>query len=222
MKPIRDKEGGDWFWISKGILRRHIKKLGATGFLVYSALALFANSKTQTSFPTQRTIAELTGLSRRTVIRKLRLSEELGLIRKEKKRGRCTYWLLDPGVKGMSHPCDRDVTLNVSVGHTNNNYLTKINNNNNRAVKNFSRFRASKEIKPKTKEELLALDISQALGDKEHLPLYLSYAKRYPEGFLRGILGEVMEISPQKLKKGRAALFNYLVQKHAKDKNPGH
>ena len=222
LKRERRIYSGEWFWLHKAILSKYIRKLGASGFLVYSTLAFFADSRTQSCFPTQKILAELTGLSRRTIMRKLKLLEGLGLIRKEKKKGRCIYWLLEPDGTGVSQPCDRSDTSNVSGGHTNNNYLTKINNNNNSAVKNFFRLRASKETKPKTKEELLALDIAQALEDKEHFPLYLSYAKRYPEGFLRGILSEVMEISSQKLKKGRAALFNYLVQKHAKNKDPGH
>ena len=212
---------GEWFWLHKVILSKYIRKLGASGFLVYSTLAFFADSRTQSCFPTQKILAKLTGLSRRTIIRKLNLLEELGLIRKEKRKGRCIYWLLEPDGTGVSQPCDRCDTSNVSGGHTNNNYLTKINNNNS-AVKNFSRFRASREMKPKTKEELLALDIAKALDDEKHFDLYLFYARRYPESFLRGILGEVMEIPPDKLKKGRAALFNYLVQKHAKEKDPGH
>jgi hypothetical protein len=61
------------------------------------------------------------------------------------------------------------------------------------------------------------------LNDSKGLALYLSYTKRYPESLLRKALGEVKEIPLEKIKKGRAALFNYLVQKYVKEasKNPG-
>ena len=75
----------------------------------------------------------------------------------------------------------------------------------------------SKEFRPKTRQELLALDLAQAFGDYEGLALYLSYAKKYPEALLRKVLGEVKEVPTCKIKKSRGALFNYLVQKYAKD-----
>jgi uncharacterized radical SAM superfamily Fe-S cluster-containing enzyme len=92
---------------------------------------------------------------------------------------------------------------------TNNNKLTRIINNID--ISNFKKFR------PKTREELLAFDLAQALKDRNGFPLYLSYAKKYPESFLRRVLGEVKEIPDRKIKKSRAALFNHLVQKYVKE-----
>ena len=43
----------------------------------------------------------------------------------------------------------------------------------------------SEEFKPRTREELLALDLAEGLNDRKSLPTYLTYARRYPEGFLR-------------------------------------
>ena len=68
-------------------------------------------------------------------------------------------------------------------------------------------------FKPETKEELLALDLAQGLNDLQGLQFYLSYARRYPESFLRKILAEVRQIPAIKIKKSRGALFNHLVQK---------
>jgi len=68
----------------------------------------------------------------------------------------------------------------------------------------------------KTKTELLALDLATTLDDIQALPLYISYARKYPEHFLRRILGVVKEIPPEKVKRSRGALFNYLVQKHGR------
>lgn len=66
----------------------------------------------------------------------------------------------------------------------------------------------------KGKEELLALDLATALDDIKGLPLYISYVRKYPEQLLRRVLGVVREIPPEKVKRSRGALFNYLVQKH--------
>jgi hypothetical protein len=74
--------------------------------------------------------------------------------------------------------------------------------------------RTSNDRRAKSKEELLALDLAAALDDIKGLPLYLSYARKYPEHLLRRVLGVVMEIPPEKVKRSRGALFNYLVQKY--------
>lgn len=69
----------------------------------------------------------------------------------------------------------------------------------------------------KTKEELLAYDLAQALQDLPGFPLYLSYSRKYPEAFLREILGKVREIPSEKIKTSRGALFNFLIQQHGKN-----
>jgi|GEM_PF-592145 hypothetical protein len=74
-----------------------------------------------------------------------------------------------------------------------------------------------KNLKPaacKTRQELLAYDLAQALSDLPGFPLYLSYARKYPESLLREILGKVREVPPSKIKKNRGALFNFLIQQH--------
>jgi len=75
-----------------------------------------------------------------------------------------------------------------------------------------------------SKSTELAMDIATALGDHKNLALYISYSRRYPIGLLRKVLGEVKQIPSEKIKKSRGALFNYLVQKYAKEnhQNPGH
>jgi len=74
-----------------------------------------------------------------------------------------------------------------------------------------------KGFTPRTQKELLAVDIAKALDDTRNLPLYISYARRFSETLLRKVLGEVKEIPTGKIKKSRGALFNYLVQKYAKE-----
>jgi len=220
---IRRIRNGDWFWINKKVLQLFSRSLKASGLAVYNVLASFANFKNQTCFPTQRVIADLIGMSKRTVIRRIKELRELGLLAVEKRQGRCLYRLLKPEVTQGTQGGDKKDTREVTGGNTNKNYLTRINNNNI-DNKNFSflNFKSFRGFKPKTREELLALDIARELNDLKSLPVYLSYARKYPEGFLRSLLGEVKEIKPEKIKKGRAALFNYLIKKHAQRTSKNH
>ncbi len=64
------------------------------------------------------------------------------------------------------------------------------------------------------KKYLLAFYLAKALNDEKGLPLYLSYSKRYPEALLIKVLEQVKQMPDEKIKKGRGALFNYLIQKH--------
>jgi DNA-binding Lrp family transcriptional regulator len=214
---IRRIRNGGWFWINKKVLQLFSRSLKSSGLAVYNALASYANSKNQACFPTQKVIAELIGMSKRTVIRRIRQLKELGLIGVERKGNRSVYRLLKPKAPNETQVGDKNDIWKVTPGNTNKNYITRINNNNI-DNKNFSflNFKAFKGFKPKTREELLALDIARELNDLKSLPVYLSYARKHPESLLRKLLGEVKEIPQSKIKKGRAALFNYLIKKYAK------
>jgi DNA-binding transcriptional ArsR family regulator len=126
---IRDLRNGDWYWIDRVILHSYGQKLKASGIAVYNALASFANFKTQTCFPTQEVIAQLIGLSPRTVRRKVRLLIELGLIKVERKRGSAIYYLLRPDRTKETVGQDKRDTSDRTSEPTNNNYLTIIRNN---------------------------------------------------------------------------------------------
>jgi DNA-binding transcriptional MocR family regulator len=91
--------------------------------------------------------------------------------------------------------------------------------NNNFSQSNFDSF---KMFRPRTKTEQLALELAEALNDQNGLALYLSYTKKYPESFLRRILGVVKKIPNEKIKKSRGALFNHLIQKYAKQTSQNH
>lgn len=79
--------------------------------------------------------------------------------------------------------------------------------------------RGPDRFRPKDRVGQLALDLAQSLADLKGLPLYVFYARKYPESFLRMTLGAVKDIPNEKIKNSRAALFNHLVQKYAKERN---
>jgi len=202
--------------MDKAILRSYGRKLKPSGIAVYNGLALFSNSKTQTCFPTQKSLASLTGLSRRTVARKITLLEKSGLISVEKAKGRLIYRLLEPDKKGcavLTQGCDKKCIRNVTPVRINKKKLTRINNNVN-VIKNFSGFYSFKGTVPATREELLALDLARGLDDLKNLPLYFYYAKKFPEFVLRRTLGEIKELSPDEIKKSKGALFTHLLKRY--------
>jgi biotin operon repressor len=214
---IRDLRNGGWYWIHKAVIRRYAQKVGAIGIAVYNFLSSLADSS-QECFPSQRYIAKSLGYSRATINKTVKVLERNGLIRiMRRNRYHCIYLLLkvrcQPGETQMSTVGNSD----VNQIDTNDNKLTRINNidieDNNFSD---SKFRTPKGFRPRNRQELLALDLSKALNDQKSLLLYLSYAKRYPESLLRKILGVVREIPDEKIKKSRGALFNHLIQKHAK------
>ena len=91
---IRDLRNGNWYWIERGVLERYGRQIRALGIAVYNALAFFSNQN-QKAFPSQKHIADLLGSSRSSINRAIKLLEENGLIRKERKgRRNCVYYLL--------------------------------------------------------------------------------------------------------------------------------
>jgi biotin operon repressor len=214
---IRNLKNGGWYWVHKAVIQRYASKVRAIGVLVYNFLASLADSR-QACFPSQRYIAERLGYSRSYINETLKLLEKNHLIKIE-KRGRYhrIYHLIE--LRCQPDPTQVLTMANrgVNQGDNNDNKLTRIINNIDSKNLLGSNFKTFKNFKPKTREELLALDIAQALKDRNGFPLYLSYAKKYPESLLRRVLGEVKEIPDEKIKKSRGALFNHLIQKYAKE-----
>jgi DNA-binding MarR family transcriptional regulator len=207
---IRNLRNGDWYWIHKAVIQKYGLKVGAIGIAVYNFLASLAD-RNRACFPSQRYISERLGYSRSYVNETLKLLERNGLIKIEKKGSyRRIYHLLKLRCQLERTQVSTIANRGVNQSDNNNNKLTRIIKNIDIDNKNL----LDENPKPNSREELLALDLAQALKDRSGFSLYLSYAKKYPESLLRKILGEVKEIPDHKIKKSRGALFNYLIQKH--------
>ena len=222
-QKVRDIREGNWYWIDRAVLYLYGRRLKSSGMAVYNALASFTDSS-QKCFPTHKGIAQLLGLSRRTVMRKINLIKQLGLIQSGQIGNNHVYSLLKikSGVTNETKGCDKGDTPPVTSGSTNDKYITRIKNDNidNKFIPK-SEF-TFKKFKPETREQLLAIDLATALDDQDGFPLYLSYARKYPESLLRRVLGDVKEIPINKIKKTRGALFNYLIQKHVQKTSHHH
>lgn len=130
IRRIDDKK---WYWISQSILKQYGNILKPTGLAVYNVLASYANSKSQTCFPSQQTIADRIGLCRETVNRKIKLLKKIQLVKVTRNKDRCLYFLLKPDVILNHSRCDVGITKGVILNHTNNNKEIKLFNKNNGA-----------------------------------------------------------------------------------------
>ncbi len=63
---------------------------------------------------------------------------------------------------------------------------------------------------------VLADELSLKLKDKKHFALYLGLAKKFDHEYLRGIMGQVLEL---KTVKAPGKLFAFLVKKNKKNPN---
>lgn len=88
---VRDKRNG-FLWIGKEIVEDYAKIIGPSALLVYIILAKFADNKTSESFPTQAQIADLAGLSERTVRTVLTNLETVKLITIDKLPAKGGYF----------------------------------------------------------------------------------------------------------------------------------
>lgn len=219
---VRDFGDGEWCWLNKAVIQEYTPKVGPMCIAVYTFLAAMADSD-QSCFPSQKYMAEKLGCSRATVSRALKRLEGNGLIMIEKRsRYHCAYHLLRVRCSSDAIQVSHTGNSDLRQSYTNDNYLTRNINNIDIEDKNVAVMNL-KDFKPNSREELLALDLAEALNDPKGLPLYLFYARKYPEFLLRSTLGKVKEIPIEKIKKSQAALFNHIIQKHAKKaiNNPG-
>ena len=60
----------------------------------------------------------------------------------------------------------------------------------------------------------LANEIAETLNDRDALPVFLTYTRKYQESHLRRLLAKVMAIPETSIRKSRGALFTFLVNQH--------
>ena len=207
-KETRKIKDGGWYWVSKVVVRNYASRIGVYALAVYHILASMVNEQQQ-CFPSQGYVAKHLGCSRNTIHRAIKKLEDTHLITREKRnRYHCVYTLLDVSRNGGELQMSTGRASDVTHGDTNNTKVKRMNNDTLRSQKN--NFFSSRHLI--TKEELLAMDIAQTLGEGNNLKVYSAYAHKYPESFLRQMLSEVKRTPNCKIKKSRGALFAYLIR----------
>jgi len=218
---MRTMKPGEWYWANKAIVQKYSRKVGFLALAVYYLLASMVD-ESQTCYPSQKYLAHILGCSRGAVSKAIKKLVDNRLIETGKRmRTSRMYHLLDlrmlPAETEMSAVGNQDVTQ----GNTNNNKEQNIDNNTFVSVKkSYTPIKLPDDgTNPESREELLANDLSEALDDQSHYALYLSYAKEYPEPFLRRVLVETRMTPDKKIRKSRAALFKYLLYHYAGKRN---
>jgi hypothetical protein len=64
----------------------------------------------------------------------------------------------------------------------------------------------------------IAIELAEALHDTDSLMFYQGLAEQYAESLLKETLKKVLEVPNDKIKRSRAAYFNYLMQQHGHKK----
>jgi len=115
-----------WTRIDNGVIER-IAEIGTTAFAVYAALAMHTDNKGK-CFPSLARLAEIVGVSTRTVQRELRRLEKAGLVKviaPGKTNGKSNVYQLtnpppgsDMGVRGVGHGCRTRCDMGVGGGTT--------------------------------------------------------------------------------------------------------
>jgi hypothetical protein len=68
----------------------------------------------------------------------------------------------------------------------------------------------------------LANEIADSLQDRDSLAMHLKYVRKYKEEFLRRILQKVLSLDESKIRRSRAALYNFLINQGDKYGGAGH
>ena len=208
---VREMNSGEWYWVAKAVIQDFTPKIGGTAMAVYHLLASMADEH-QRCFPSQKYIAQKLGCSRATVNQGIKTLAQSKLIYIQKRqRYHHVYYLLNVVCKNSETQMSTGRNSDVKKEDTNKNNITRLNNDNVVDIKKLTK----EDSFPNTREELLASDISKTLNDPGNMALYLSYARKYPESYLRQILSEVKLTPAHKIKKSRGALFMYLVHLYA-------
>jgi len=220
---------------------RHYRKMGKA---IWLFLYLFLNADQRSGFLTVKvkTISSEMGIKPDTIARWLNILREEGYIAtqntgrglliqikgwenpisdvgknafQKQQISNSSSWKNPVADKAFNRPneldSDKKPDFDANPIDTINKYILKNDIDSNNSPDSF--LGASKEFKSKE----LAMDIARALEDQENLALYISYCRRYPLPLLRRVLDEVRQIPSEKIKRSRGALFNYLVQKYAKE-----
>ncbi|MBI5037730.1 MAG: hypothetical protein HZC01_03465 [Candidatus Kerfeldbacteria bacterium] len=70
---------------------------------------------------------------------------------------------------------------------------------------------------PRNEREELALEVARTLREEHRLPIYLELCKTHSVEAIRRSLDEVKRVPESKIRKSKAALFTYLLKKHAQE-----
>lgn len=222
---------------------KHYRRMKSALWL-YLYFLLSANRRTGVLMRKIQTISRDMGVTRDTVVRWLNVLRTRGYI-ETVNTGRSltikvTRWMPLPGVGKVQHqksetsdfrygkyptpqePQNRPIPLgNAGIAAAANETKIQIviNNDLRRSRSDKPSVGGFTRVGDHARTELLARELAKALDDSAGIELYRSYSVKYPEWLLRKVLAEVLNVPSEQITKSRGALFNHLVQHHAKGTN---
>lgn len=129
----RDLRGGDWSWAPNSLIRD--SRLLSSAKVVYMAIAIHANTH-QKAYPSKKLLADISGISTRSVASQIKKLAELGYIEVVMQEGKPnTYILLRvPTHADFAHPPqpmqnEAQTHANHEPNNNSNNNIIIINNN---------------------------------------------------------------------------------------------
>jgi DNA-binding transcriptional regulator YhcF (GntR family) len=128
-KLIKRKMRRGFLWVDYEIIDD--KQLTSSDKIVYMTMARFVDNETQECFPSNKKLAEMTGLTTRTIINAVKHLEDGGYIEVDRAFGRINYYQLNEiPVKNKHRTSEIISQVPVKNKHTNNTYInnTYINN----------------------------------------------------------------------------------------------
>jgi broad specificity phosphatase PhoE len=73
---------------------------------------------------------------------------------------------------------------------------------------------------PTNEGERLAQRLAERLGDLDNLPFYVIAARQYSARQLLEILDKTLAVPPERIRKSRGALFNWLLRHYREPQHP--
>lgn len=223
---------------------RHLRLFSESDLKTYLGIIDSTDPETNKAFLTLTSLANLVGLSVRSVNKSVLRLVAFGYIKyypsHSKERKNCFIIYSFPEKKftqeklSLSHEKSqtfpkieanfqlskakiKNETINNLVNTTET--VTGINKTSKGKERDIKGEKNPKEINfiPKTREDFLACEIAEAFEDRKLLPLLTFYCRKYPEGLIRRALSETKQIPKEKIKKSRIALFIHLLHKYDKE-----
>ena len=221
MKSNKKKSSeAKWFSLPQALFRLFSSNLGVTALAVYSLLAAYADENFRSRLEYHK-ISRKLGCTKLEAIMALHTLENLHLIKAEPQNSRTkSYQLLwnPPWGKVCGKPCGKPEPKQEKKTRTYRFVYSQENIfdidiegpvNKLRFLNNMSQ----------TDETQFAYELAEALNDQEAIQMYIAYTNRFPEPLLREMLVKVLSVPDHKIRKTRGALFNYLIQQHARKAN---
>lgn len=87
----------DWFWVKNKIITKYGKEIGVYGIAIYCTLSMYADRNTAYTFVSQKKIAKLLNIDRKTVIATIAKLQELQLLYKIKRAGSHNIYVITGG-----------------------------------------------------------------------------------------------------------------------------